>query len=143
MKNRLPIRTLVSMAILASSFGVAATLRATQATQSTEEGRELFMIHCEGCHGATGKGDGPAASLLRQRPSDLTLFTARNGGVFPGARLRRIIDGRDIVAHGRPEMPAWGNAFTRSSEPAGEDAVRARIEALVEFLETIQTPRKQ
>ena len=71
------------------------------------------------------------------------MFTVRNHGIFPAVRLHRIIDGRDMVAHGDPEMPVWGNAFMKSSEPAGEDAVRTRIDAIVAFLETIQTPRKE
>jgi mono/diheme cytochrome c family protein len=138
-----PIRVLILIAMMASSLSVGVTLRATQTTQANEKGRELFMTYCEGCHGATGKGDGPAASLLRQRPSDLTMFTERNGGVFPVVRLHRIIDGRDIVAHGDPEMPVWGNAFARFSETANEDVARARIDALVAFLETIQVGQKE
>jgi hypothetical protein len=37
---------------------------------------------------------------LRRMPADLTKFTARNGGVFPSEKVRRIIDGRDVMAHG-------------------------------------------
>jgi mono/diheme cytochrome c family protein len=132
------------VAILVSSFAVAVTVRAmAQTTRVAEDGRELFSTYCADCHGVTGKGDGPVASLLRQRPSDLTTITLQSRGIFPAVRLHRIIDGRDMVAHGDPEMPVWGNAFMASSEPAGEDAVRARIDAIVAFLETIQTHRRE
>lgn len=40
--------------------------------------------------------------------ADVTTYAARNGGVCPSERLRRIIDGRDVPAHGEPEMPVWG-----------------------------------
>lgn len=79
----------------------------------------------------------------RQRPPDLTQFSARNGGVFPAVKLARIIDGRDIVAHGNPEMPVWGNAFRSSRERPAEDVVKVRIGAIVRFLETIQMRRAE
>lgn len=117
------------------------TLRATQTARVSEDGRELFKTYCAICHGSTGHGDGPLAASLRQPPADLTQFTVRNGGTFPAVKLHRIIDGRDIVAHGDPAMPVWGNAFRTSPEHTDEDAVRARTDAIVKFLKTIQTRR--
>lgn len=38
---------------------------------SLARGREVYQAHCASCHGATGRGDGPAASALTPRPSDL------------------------------------------------------------------------
>ncbi len=35
-------------------------------------------------------------------------------------------------------MPVWGDAFKRSSEGYSEAAVKARIKALVEYLEGLQ-----
>jgi mono/diheme cytochrome c family protein len=134
----IPIRGLGVAAIAALSCGVGVTLRATQAPRVNENGRDLFKIYCASCHGATGQGNGPVAAVLRQPPSDLTQFTIRNGGTFPAVKLYRIIDGRDIVAHGNPEMPVWGNAFTTSADHTDEETVRARIDAIVLFLETIQ-----
>jgi hypothetical protein len=83
-------------------------------------------------------GNGPAADRLRQRPPDLTLFTARNGGVFPSERVARIVDGREVVSHGDREMPVWGNAFRISREGLTAEEVRERIAAIVAFLEAIQ-----
>lgn len=53
----------------------------------TPTGAEDFASYCSGCHGAGGKGDGPAAAGLDRRPADLTRISARNGGVFPGTRV--------------------------------------------------------
>lgn len=39
---------------------------------SLARGREVYQANCSSCHGATGRGDGPAASALTPRPSDLT-----------------------------------------------------------------------
>ena len=36
----------------------------------------------------------------------------RNGGVLPSERLRQIISGVGVAAHGDREMPLWGRLFT-------------------------------
>ena len=101
------------------------------------EGARLFQEHCAGCHGPGGTGGAPSSSL-RRPPADLTQFTARNGGVFPSERVARIIDGRDIVAHGDREMPVWGFAFRATRDGLSQDQVAARIAAIVAYLEAIQ-----
>ena len=95
------------------------------------------------CHGASGRGDGPVADQLRRTPPDLTKYSARNGGVFPSARLERIIDGRDVPSHGDPAMPVWGDAFRRTREGLSDDDVRTRIAAIVRYLEGIQEARTE
>jgi hypothetical protein len=73
-------------------------------------------------------------------PTDLTQLARRRGGAFPALAVTRSIDGRDTVrGHGTGDMPVWGDAFERSVD-AGPDAVRARIEALVGYLATLQEP---
>lgn len=37
-----------------------------------EQGGALFALHCSTCHGADGKGAGPAAIALNPKPRDLT-----------------------------------------------------------------------
>jgi len=39
---------------------------------SPTSGKEMFHAYCAACHGMDAKGDGPAASVFRRRPSDLT-----------------------------------------------------------------------
>jgi hypothetical protein len=78
------------------------------------------------------------ADQLRTPPPDLTTFTARNGGVFPSERVHRIIDGRGVASHGDREMPIWGDAFKTSRDRLTPEAVKKRIEALVQYLEGIQ-----
>jgi hypothetical protein len=74
---------------------------------------------------------------LRHRPADLTQYAKHNGGIFNGVRIHSIVDGRAVKAHGTMEMPVWGDAF-KWREGLPEDAIKARIEALVRYLETIQ-----
>jgi mono/diheme cytochrome c family protein len=105
-----------------------------------QQGAELFRAYCGSCHGPDGRGAGPVSEALRTIPPDLTEFTLRNAGVFPDERVRQIIDGRHVTAHGTTEMPVWGRVFIR--EPGGDpDVARARIEALVRYLESIQQRR--
>jgi mono/diheme cytochrome c family protein len=99
-------------------------------------GAQLFTAHCASCHGETGRGNGPLVSQLRRKPPDLTKFTARNGGVFPAEAVRRIVDGREVPAHGDPAMPIWGNVFSRTA--GSEEAARERVQAIVDYLASIQ-----
>jgi mono/diheme cytochrome c family protein len=101
-------------------------------------GAQLFRTHCAACHGTDARGTGTATSALRRQPPDLTEYTARNGGVFPRERVYQIIDGRYVPAHGDRDMPIWGDAFSRSREGLSDAAVKARIDAIVTYLEAIQ-----
>ena len=124
-------------------WGFATTLSGQVSSQgpssSTKEaGAQLFRTYCATCHGTTARGDGPMADQLRKTPPDLTKYTARNGGVFPSERLRQIIDGRGVASHGTREMPVWGDAFRSAPEGLSPEAVKARIDVIVGYLEAIQ-----
>jgi hypothetical protein len=62
----------------------------------------------------------------------------RNGGVFPLERVTRLVDGGGVPAHGSLEMPVWGDAFRAGRGGLSADEVKARIEAIVRFLQSIQ-----
>src|SRR5690349_2691768 len=64
------------------------------------DGTALFRTYCANCHGMAGRGDGAMAGQFRRLPPDLTSYTVRNGGVFPAERLRQVIDGTGVAAHG-------------------------------------------
>ena len=53
--------------------------------QSIAEGKVLYARHCALCHGATGRGDGPAGAQLQRRPADLAadhLYAHADGDLF-------------------------------------------------------------
>jgi mono/diheme cytochrome c family protein len=106
--------------------------------QPVDAGKNLFRAYCASCHGVDARGAGPLASELRRLPPSLTSYAFRNGGVFPSERLRTIIDGRGVASHGDREMPVWGDAFKRTREGLSEEAAKARIDAIVKYLEAIQ-----
>ena len=103
----------------------------------SDEGRKLFVTYCASCHGRSGRGDGPAADNFRIRPANLTRLASSSAGVFLTERIHRIIDGREVTAHGSIDMPVWGDVF-KHKQGLDEDAVKVRIDAIVRYLKSIQ-----
>jgi mono/diheme cytochrome c family protein len=102
-------------------------------------GGYFFKTYCAACHGTSARGDGPLADSMRRRPANLTEISKRNKGSFPKDVVFKVIDGRTKVpGHGGPDMPVWGDAFMRSGEASDEASVKHRIQALVDYLETLQ-----
>jgi mono/diheme cytochrome c family protein len=119
--------------------GAAAGQETKETFSAGTSGAAVYKTYCAVCHGIEAKGDGPLAANLRHAPPDLTLLAKRNAGKFDAASVHRMIDGRDpIKGHGGPDMPIWGDAFKRTADGYSEKAVRARIDALVEHLRSVQ-----
>jgi hypothetical protein len=99
--------------------------------QAPEHGRDLYVRHCASCHGAAGRGDGPAAAALAPRPTDLT----RTREDLPG--LMRVIDGRRTIrAHGASDMPVWGCVFEAAleGEPRQHRHALRNVQVLAEYV---------
>jgi nucleotide-binding universal stress UspA family protein/cytochrome c5 len=115
------------------------TTATAQAYQQSTAGATVFGMYCASCHGATARGDGPLAPAMSRKPANLTEIAKRNGGQFPTELVFRTIDGRQPVrGHGGPDMPVWGDVFTRSRDAGDAERVKAVIQSLVEFLDSIQ-----
>jgi mono/diheme cytochrome c family protein len=114
------------------------TVSARQSLGSASTGSELFATYCASCHGTDATGHGPLARALRHAPPNLTEIARSNGGVFPTARVHRIIEGRDVESHGDRDMPVWGDAFVATREGRSRENANARIAAIVAYLESIQ-----
>lgn len=131
--------------VLARAAALAATLAATlpAAAQDASAGARSYAAFCAACHGETGRGDGPVATLLTLPPPDLTVLAARNGGTFPVAEVVYRIDGRvPLSAHGSP-MPPFGGMFAGEDAAlktaAGQPVLTSRgIADLVAYLEALQ-----
>lgn len=123
-------------------------VNAAAAAQDTDAGKLLFRSSCASCHGIDGKGKGPLRDQLKVGPTDLTVLSKKNAGVFPVGAVYEIIDGRTaIAAHGTREMPVWGTYTSRLLPPSDilidpsynpEAVVRARILAIIDYINRIQ-----
>ncbi len=142
------------LALSASTAAAAGTARQTSSQNAQRvpdsekqqnlirslEGVDLYNAYCASCHGKTGEGNGPVASSLKATVPDLTAIARSDGGVFPEARVRRIIMGEGMIAsHGSREMTVWGPIFHQIEEDV--DRGNVRLDNLVKYLESIQSPR--
>ena len=118
-------------------FAVAITCAAVPAfADNATTGGTMYRLYCASCHGESGAGDGPVASTLVNGAPDLRMLQRNNGGVFPEAVLRTVIDGRKTLrAHGTYSMPVWGRDF---SAIGGDVATAQTIDGIVEYLKGIQ-----
>ena len=67
--------------------------------ENFDKGKSLYEQKCLICHGAGGKGDGPAAAALNKSPADLN-----NPELWQGDVEKEITD---VVRNGRSPMPAF------------------------------------
>jgi mono/diheme cytochrome c family protein len=114
-------------------------LAAPMARAAEPNGEALFATHCAACHGREGEGGGPVASVMNVTTPNLRALAKRNGGAFPAEAVAAYIDGRkQVAAHGDRVMPVWGDLLQTVGDKNGEESARARINALVAFIERLQ-----
>ena len=131
--------------VIAAALGLwAGAAPAADAKDQLQVGKQEYLAKCAACHGASGKGDGPQAASLKQKPSDLTTYAKRNGGKLPAQQAWMTIDGRqlDDRAQQNRAMPVWGHMY--KSQARGEEVkevepyVKQRIDAVLAYLTTLQ-----
>ncbi len=132
--------------LLAGLFAAASTAPDEKAkNQQHDPGRltqslngvDIYRAHCASCHGVAGKGDGPVAPALNTAMPDLSTITQRSGGVFPVARVHKIIIGDEVIlGHGSREMPIWGPIFHQIQED--RDYGEVRLQNITDYLNSIQ-----
>lgn len=145
------MRLLIASAgiVLVFAIGLSSTANA-QTKGRADIGKREYDAKCAVCHGATGKGDGSYAELLKRPAADLTLLRKNNSGIFPVDKIYASIDGRDMVkSHGDREMPIWGRDYGAESAKAAEyyvdmpydteTYIRSRILALIDYLNRLQS----
>lgn len=115
----------------------AGTVRAA----GEEAGRTLYLRYCASCHGREGRGDGPVAPALGEKPTDLTQIAGAEKGSFPLEAVVAAIDGTQTVrAHGVSEMPVWGEVFQADPASPLERQILARgnVIAIAYYLRSLQ-----
>ncbi|WP_208353308.1 c-type cytochrome [Pseudaestuariivita rosea] len=124
-------------------FAAISIAMALAGCQTNEQvGRSDYAALCAGCHGDTGRGDGPAAAGLPIAPPDLTTLSARNGGEFPMVEVMSTIDGYSRGDHYGAMPKFWprleGELVMVETEPGVMTPTPRRLVALAEYLRTIQ-----
>ncbi|MEN9722047.1 MAG: hypothetical protein RJB38_33 [Pseudomonadota bacterium] len=66
------------------------------------KGKTLFEQQCVACHGAAGKGDGPAGAGLNPKPRNLTVAAEWKNGRKPTAVFKTLTQGLN-------QMPVFGS----------------------------------
>ncbi len=128
--NRLLMGALLLLNCLAlSGLATSSESKENVSQPHIEQGRDIYRIHCQECHGAEGRGDGPRAALLAPRPGNL---------VSAATSTKTDEELLAILAHGVPRtaMRGW-------SEQLSEDERRnvlAYVRSLVHFQAPPLTP---
>jgi high-affinity iron transporter len=93
-----------------------------------EKGKGIYKTYCSACHGETGKGDGPAAGVMKPPPRDHTDRAYMS--TLTDEELAKIIQMGGAIK-GKPLMPS--NPQIRGVE----------LEALLAFTRSLSTARQQ
>ena len=96
--------------------------------QEKSEGRRSYLLYCSGCHGESGRGDGPGARSLAVKPANHT----------DGAVMNQLSDKQlsDIIMRGgaavgkSPFRPAWGSQLKEK-----------QIRDLISHIRSLAVPR--
>jgi mono/diheme cytochrome c family protein len=143
MPNRIHV-AFVAALLATAAFGIAQTTQIKDVPikpTSAASGKQMYSTYCAVCHGADGKGVGPAANAMKTQPSDLTMLAKENGGRFPDTHVASVLQfGTETAAHGSQDMPIWGGAFrslAKGSAAAGAQE-HQRIANLTGYLKSLQ-----
>ena len=105
---------------------------------SPTSGKQMFTSYCAPCHGVDGRGHGPAATALKDQPSDLTGLMKKNHGRFPDTHIVAILQfGVSVPSHGSAEMPVWGPILGKMNVANAQDK-QLRISNLSRYIESMQ-----
>ena len=100
-------------------------------------GKTMYKDYCAVCHGADGKGAGPAAGYLKAQPPDLTTMSKRYGEKLITSHVDSVLRfGAKNTAHGTADMPLWGNLFSVLDK--NQQAVSMRISNLSQYIQSLQ-----
>ena len=100
------------------------------AAEDQSQGKRLYQTYCTGCHGASGKGDGPAGKTLPVKPADHT--NAKKMSQYSDDHLFTVISRGGTSVGKSSQMPAWGAVLKE-----------AQIHEVVGYIRTLSNGMKE
>ena len=85
---------------------------AAQQKGDVASGKVKYQQLCVSCHGATGKGDGPAAGALNPKPRNHT--DTQYMKTLSDEYLAKITKEGGVAVGKSPLMPPWGGVLSES-----------------------------
>ncbi|WP_303761550.1 FTR1 family protein [Alcanivorax jadensis] len=99
-------------ATLVTVYGIPVS---PKAAPDLERAAELYQTQCAACHGAEGRGDGPAGAAMEPAPTDFTEVARYNGRSLLGLHttITQGVDGTGMAAYGDTlsDKDRWALAF--------------------------------
>ena len=99
-------------ATLVTVYGIPVS---PKAAPDLERAAELYQTQCAACHGAEGRGDGPAGAALEPAPTNFTEVTRYNGRSLLGLHttITQGVDGTGMGAYSDTlsDKDRWALAF--------------------------------
>ena len=116
--------------LLFALLGFGHTAVAQEPGAETRPQRKLYVLHCAGCHGASGKGDGVAARFVFPKPRDFT--TGKIRLVSTANRVASTADIRGSIERGFPgtSMQGWKQLGDESLDQLVAEVMRLREEGV-------------
>ena len=78
--------------------------------ESIKAGKELWVTHCQSCHGKSGRGDGTKAAQLKTEPGNFSLPTTQKQP--DGSLFYKISEGRDDMPSFKKKIPEAGDIWS-------------------------------
>jgi mono/diheme cytochrome c family protein len=126
--------------VLGIGFAQQSNLTIPAGKTSANDGKQMFGSYCAPCHGMDGRGHGPVAGALIEKPSDLTLLSKINRGNYPAVHVISVLQaGSRVEAHGTKDMPVWGpilGTLDHSSENRSLQTLR--VSNLADYIQSLQ-----
>lgn len=108
--KKLVSRSVISLVIFAVFYLIPAPTAARTPSADAKAGLEVHKKNCARCHGEHGKGDGPAAKLLKTKPTDWS-DKARMSSLSDQDLFKVISKGGESAGKSKL-MPAFGGKLS-------------------------------